>query len=337
MRREHRSAMRTMISGTLACATIAAFAIVPSASALPPSDNARILARIKDTGRPCSGAADRQGKYAFISVCDDSRIDVIDVAKGVVAFTIALGGAPNDLVVAPDGKRLYVPEYGTGKQDYVEIVDVAKRRAVARINTCKAPLAAALSPNAKYLYVTCTTENSVSVIDLATRKTIKEIPTGQSPVDVSVSPDGTRLFVSNSDGSTVSVLDAAKALPKSTMPTCIGPIASVVSKDGAVLYVACYGAGVVWVIDIATHQALAKVAVRGMPIRLALSPDDTRLYIAARGLHVMDTATNTLIGTIKVQDKKLWNLALSPNGREAYVSAYPNYTYILNVAGFTGQ
>jgi YVTN family beta-propeller protein len=59
------------------------------------------------------------------------------------------------------------------------------------------PAGLALSPDHKYLYVSCDGDNSLAVIDTATNKVVSQFPAGYFPYGVSVSPDGKRVAVSN--------------------------------------------------------------------------------------------------------------------------------------------
>ena len=59
------------------------------------------------------------------------------------------------------------------------------------------PAGSALSPDGKYLYVACNTDNSLAVIDTTAQTVVKQLSVGYFPYAVSVSLDGNTVLVSN--------------------------------------------------------------------------------------------------------------------------------------------
>jgi YVTN family beta-propeller protein len=59
------------------------------------------------------------------------------------------------------------------------------------------PAGLALSPDGKYLYVSCDGDNSLAVVDTGANQVVSQFPAGYFPYGVSVSPDGKRVAVSN--------------------------------------------------------------------------------------------------------------------------------------------
>jgi YVTN family beta-propeller protein len=333
--RPHRIVRHAAIGIVVIVATVAGVLGSP-ASATAPTDNSRIIARVTLKGKPYAVFSDQQGKYFYAVIHQDGYVDAIDSAKGAVAFTFRTTGYPNTVVARPKGKQLYVTQWGFGGSKDLLIVDVAKQRKVGAIKICGGPDGAALSPDGARLYVACNDSNTLAVVDTAKGKSVKEYPTGVVPNHVAVSGDGSRVYVTNYRSNTVTVIDPAADQPAGTIPTCDGPQPLAVSPDGTRLYVACINDYEIWGIDTATKQVVAKFPTSIQPGGVAVSPDGTKLYIAARDITVVDTKTNKVLGTIRVQGKRLWSIALSPDGQKAYASSWPNYVYIVDIAGFPG-
>jgi YVTN family beta-propeller protein len=103
-----------------------------------------------------------------------------------------------------------------------------------------------------------------------------------------------------------------------------------IAPNGKFAYVANRAAGVVTVVDTAIDKVVATIPIPdGPPQYLAFAPDGTRLYVSVfndpdRSINrvaVLDTATNTVLTTIKVGSRP-FALAVKPDGSEIYV---PNH------------
>lgn len=158
---------------------------------------------------------------------------------------------------------------------------------------------------------------------------IATIPVSGGPTAPAPSPSGDRIYVGNSASSTVSVV----ATVTNTVVDTIGPGAGlqspqqlIVHPDGKRLY--CNGFGGMSVIDIDTKSVVAVVPF-SWGGQIAMHPDGSTVYVASGGdssgnpdpkIMVIDTATNTVAGTIDVDGA--YYLAVSPNGARLYVTGY---------------
>ena len=136
------------------------------------------------------------------------------------------------MVVSPDGKTLYVPNFNGG----VAVVSTATNTVTNTITGLgNQPYDAAITPDGRYLYVTNFNTSpefvpgpgSVSVIDTATNTATDLIDVGLSPDAVAITPNGRYVYVANADSNTVSVVGT-------------NPCAMTVSPDGRFVYTANY-------------------------------------------------------------------------------------------------
>jgi YVTN family beta-propeller protein len=68
----------------------------------------------------------------------------------------------------------------------------------------------ALSPDGKWLYVSCGRGESVAVIDVAARKMVRILDgVGARPWGIGVSADGKTIYTANGPSNDVSIIDAA--------------------------------------------------------------------------------------------------------------------------------
>jgi DNA-binding beta-propeller fold protein YncE len=129
---------------------------------------------------PFGVVATRDGKTAFVSLWNGSRVAELDLTKGTLRRMIPLaapksniapGSHPTAMLLSPDDKELYVT---LSNADEVVAVDRTSARVVRRLSTKlpgqryggSAPNALALAPDGMRLYVANAISDSVSVFDL---------------------------------------------------------------------------------------------------------------------------------------------------------------------------
>jgi YVTN family beta-propeller protein len=188
-----------------------------------------------------------------------------------------------------------------------------------------------------HAYVANTTANVVTVLDTATNAVRGTIAVGTAPAEVVVTRDAARAYVTNTGSNSVSVIDTVTQTVVATFPVGDRPSGIAVAPGGDRVYV-LGASGVVEVIDAGSHAVVASVAVGGTDGTVAIAPDGSRLYVASGNVSVIDTATNTLIGSFAPEavalpdvDNFAVAVAISPDGSRAYVSVV---TYYYDFQGF---
>ena len=119
-----------------------------------------------------------------------------------------------------------------------------------------------------------------------------------NPRGVVVSSDGTRAYVVNANSGTVSVIDTATNTVIKTITVGSNPQDVAVSPDGTRAYVTDTD-GTVSVVNTATgSNVVTPITVDGTPVGVVVSPDGKHAYVTdGGGLSVIDTATNTVVGS----------------------------------------
>jgi YVTN family beta-propeller protein len=156
-----------------------------------------------------------RGEYPFWIVVKSapsggvSKIYTSSLRDGEIMVTTAraqreirVGGEPNKMVLAPDGRYLFV---ANGDLDAVDVIDtnddhLAHTISLRRPNSPYLganPNALALNSDGSVLYVTLGGENALVVIDTASDKVLGRIPTGWYPSSVSVGLHDRMLYVIN--------------------------------------------------------------------------------------------------------------------------------------------
>ena len=135
------------------------------------------------------------------------KVFVVDVGKGKVENTIAVGHSPTAPVVSKDGKTLYVCQKFN---DNVAAIDIATKKVIAEIPVIRAPFSAAITPDGTKLYVANFypagrvdgefVAAAVTVIDTTSNKTIDTITFLNGSIDlkgIAISPDGQYVYVTH--------------------------------------------------------------------------------------------------------------------------------------------
>jgi YVTN family beta-propeller protein len=245
--------------------------------------------------RPVGTAISPDGHYVYVANYDDDTVSVIDTTTSrVLGDPIPVADGPHDLVVSPDGKSLYVITNFT-----MSVIDTASNTAVGNpILLAGGPSGIAISPNGRYLYISAfgdsgTSVNGVwgsgtlSVVDTATNFIVGDpIPLGWYPSTVEVSPNGRYVYVANFWDFTLSIIDTATNTTVGTRVPVGGLTQDLAfNADGSQLYIVDseHSNGGVKVLDTATNTVVGSIDIGAYSARAVRSPDGSRLYISDNG------------------------------------------------------
>jgi YVTN family beta-propeller protein len=130
------------------------------------------------------------------------------------------------------------------------------------------------------------------------------------------------VYVGNFKDDSVSVVDVGRAAVVATVPVGAGPHGMAVSRDGRQVFVSADGASTVAVIDTAKNETTRQIEVGKTPHGLAIQPDGNALVVAVYGEdRIAWFDTRTLQETGRATVAKPHTVALTPDGRRAYVAS----------------
>lgn len=130
-------------------------------------------------------------KHNILFVSTAAGIDVFYLGKGGnVPYTIPLDGPGGALAMNMSGTRIYAAAQGSG---FVDVVDTEQYTIVDRIRLLSDPVAFAVAPDERTLYVA--TRAGVIAIDLATEAELGSAYFYGTPVDLAMSPNGDELYL----------------------------------------------------------------------------------------------------------------------------------------------
>ena len=175
-----------------------------------------------------------------------SPTDVVafDAQTGALKKRVRGGVSPYELAMTPDGKRLFVSNWG---EKTVSVVDVATLKVVKTISVGFNPNDMVLSPDGR-LFVACSNENTVYVVDSRTLAVLETIsvaltpksPEGSTPNALALDAKRRLLFVANADNNDIAVIDVHNREHSAVagfVPAGWYPSAVTLAEQGAALYI----------------------------------------------------------------------------------------------------
>ncbi len=228
-----------------------------------------------------------------------------------------LVGGVSDIVLDEGRGRLYLVNPTQGR---VEIYSIPQRRFQTSIKTSTLPLAAALSRDGRFLYVTCYDANALNIIDVETLALVKSVSLPAKPEGVAVGADervlittiGTgpgnaanTLLIFNPGASETTAIANVVITPPPPMPPSLPPLSGriylagrsqlIATQDGARiigLNAPNSSSRVVFVYEVASGTVIRSRAVSGISTVLSVSPDGSKFMA---GLSLFDTETLTVL------------------------------------------
>lgn len=254
------------------------------------------------SGSPIAGPGVDESKLPPADPSADG-IGIVDIATLKLLRVIRGVSDPEQLVVSPDGKLLYIASEDTGT---AVVVDVATGETVATQEVGGEPEGVGISPDGRFVYMTSEEDHQVSVISTETNEVIKQFEVGQRPRQAAFSSDGARAYVTGEIDATVSVVDVNEHKVIHTIKLSgelIRPMEVDLSPDDSVLYVTTGRGRKLIAIDNKTYEPIKEVTVGERPWGLALSPDGNYLFTAngpSNDVSVVDGESLEVIATIPV-------------------------------------
>jgi molecular chaperone DnaK len=276
------------------------------------------------------------GRSAYVTSRNTSRVSVIDTAAGAVTASLFSSIPPQFVTVTPNGQTAYVSAYPvSGPENAVLALDVATNTVLATIQVGKAPYTLAASTDGSEVWVPDHDSSEISIIDTASNTVSDTIRVKPNPHSVVFTPDGRTAYIANHDSNVVTVMDAAARKTEEEIPVPKSPHGMAMAPDGSTAVVASYDAASVSMIDTESRQVTATVPVGAKPASVAYAPDGRHFYVVNEGsnsMTVVDAGSKQVTATVPVGQAPV-TVAVSPDGRQTYVTnVNSNTVSVLNTA-----
>jgi YVTN family beta-propeller protein len=231
------------------------------------------------------------------------------------------GGTPSDIVLDELRHQLYLVNNTTSQ---VIVFDYNTNTVTATIAVGKTPLAAAMSMDGSWLYVTCSGNTSLNVVDLSSNRVVNSVLLPSAPQGVEVGNDGRVLVAMNGTGvvagvpqGTLAIYDRTLTSGQSVLPVTVPalpttpaplpapntngrPQTTFLSKlmrtpDGQFIVgviAPSNAATYVFVYEVASGIVLRNRTIAGQSTVLSMAPDGSRFMA---GFTLFDMATLSVI------------------------------------------
>ena len=233
------------------------------------------------------------------------------------------------MAISPDGRRVYVANYGEKSGSSLSVIDTATNTTGAPIPLSGNPAMVKVAGDGK-VYLT-TLGGGIFVYDPTAGSGVREygIGTGTGP-GLGISANSSLLYAAHFSSGVVSVIDTSRMTVLKTFNPTRNPYADNrprafavdVNPRGRYVYVCSPSDKMLHVVD--TNGGPSRdVALEGEPWGIAVAADGGKVYLAANkgnALYVVDTTANYAVQPVPLPGNASV-VTLSPDGHLAYVAS----------------
>lgn len=229
---------------------------------------------------------------------------------------------------------LYV---ASARGDDAGIVDMNSFKVVGDIKAGERVHGVCIDPSGLRLFLTVESDHTLRIVDTVTRSTVGEVKLSGKPNQCAVTPNGKLVVVPIRDGDSVEIVDVTQQKVLKSLPIK-EPHNALNTGSNRYMYVSSMGSNEVDVIDLEKMEFAEHIPVGGRPRPYVISPDGKTMYVALANLHgftIVDIPSKKVVDRVvmpskhanlrplkfETQDTLTHGLALTPDGRELWVSS----------------
>jgi YVTN family beta-propeller protein len=231
-----------------------------------------LVRSVKTDHQPTHIVPDFTGARLYVSNKASNTLSIIAVPEFTVLETLKLKGrGPEGLVMAPDGRTMFIPNRYTGD---VSVIDLVHRK-MDRIKLPHGakPVAMGIARDGRFAFVTDEGLNQVHKIDVDEKAVVASLSVGQRPVQAPLHPTRPFLYIPCMASAAVYKVDVNAWKVDKVIPVGKGAHGIAYTADGHYAYVTLSlekPRGRVAVIDTETDRVTATFPVDKAPTGIAL-------------------------------------------------------------------
>jgi YVTN family beta-propeller protein len=234
-------------------------------------------------GKPNRIVFHPDGRTAWV-VYDKSRdLGIIDADARKLVRRIRVGGNPYNLAFSPDGRYLYVLDWGSeSSEDAVIAYDIKGERVAGRVEVSTWPAHAVFHPTGKTFYVSSETAGNVAAIDAAGLTVTATVPTGGDAMGLALTADGKLLYAAAGENRSIVKIDTATNSEVGTIPLPGIVHDAVLTLDGQYLFATLRRANRVVVVRTSDDTIVASIRQPGYPDLVVMEPTGRYALVSNR-------------------------------------------------------
>jgi len=241
------------------------------------ADNYGVLKVIPLPDEPVEADFSKDGRFAWVSLYNSSKVLVVDTEAGAVAGEVTTGSIPKEVAVSPDGKWVYVANWNSNT---VTVIDAKLRARVKDIPMAGTPRGMCFSPEGDFAYVCIMGGSTLTEVNVGAGHVVsRQIPCGSNPRHVLTNREGNILYISNNAPGTVTLVDRAAGAVIATIKVGRQARTIALTPDERYLFVCNYGEETVGCVDLLARAQIFKVPT-SQPIGMVVSARGDRLFVS---------------------------------------------------------
>ena len=272
-------------------------------------------------------------------------LTVIGIPSHKVLRRIDVGKYPDDVVVSPDGRTVYVNRINSagvpqapnlGDTGEVIAISPVNDQVLWRVPVNGMPHHMTVTRDSRFLFVPLYNSFWVAVIDTQKHEVVDRIGVGNGSHGTRLSPDGKRLYVGSMMNDHISIIDVDTRKTIKRIPFLDGVRPFEMTRDEKWLFAQRSRLHGFDVVDLTVGKVVKTVSLPALPEGtklpefyphtynhgMALSADDKMLWVAGSVVNyicVYELPSLQLLHTIPVGTDPNW-IVFSSNGKFAYVT-----------------
>ena len=143
---------------------------------------------------PYNLAISDEGDRLYVVGQESNELVVVDPRSGKVLEKIGVGERPHTFVLGKDGKTGYVSNQWA---DNIYRIDLETGEVTDTLKPGAGPAGMVISPDGNYLWCVNSYSSDISVFDLNNDQERRRLEAGNNPVSAAMTPDGSEVYVSS--------------------------------------------------------------------------------------------------------------------------------------------